>query len=234
VLQTGADGATDAREVEARSCDEVADALALIAALMIERTKREQASRPAPAPSAAPPPRRVVALESPPKPKRVELGLYTLATRPMASAPLAGAGVSLFVAGDLTWWLSVHYSRNDVLASPRAARFGFGELVLGAGPPALNLGSRAQLAVALAAEGAFLTAEGVDVDVKSSARRSYWAVGALGRVRLEVASQVCLFATVGGLVPLIERRFSTRVPYELVGQTSSVAPHAALGLALSL
>jgi len=233
-LRAGAEGTTDAREVEARTCNEVADALALIAALMIERTKREQAARPPLDAPAAPPPKPVVAPKRAPPRRQLELGLAAVATRPMASPPLAGLSVSLFVAGGLTWWLSAHYSRNDLLAAPRAARLGFGGLVLGAGPPALHLGTRVQLGAALAAEGAFLSAEGVEVDVKSSARRSYWAIGALGRARWQVVGHARIFAEFGGFVPLVQRRFSTREPYELVGQTASVAPHAALGFALSL
>lgn len=233
-LRAGAEGATDAREVEAASCGEVADALALIAALMIERTKREQASRPTPVAPSSPPPISVAAPKLPPSRRQLHIGLGAVATRPMASAPLTGVGISLFVAGSLTWWLSAQYSRNDALASPGRARFGFGGLVLGAGPPVLNLGSRLQLAAAVAVQGAFLAAEGVDVDVKSSARRSYWAAGALGRAQLKLANHAGVFAEVGGFVPMVERRFSTREPYVLVGQTASVAPHAALGLALSL
>jgi hypothetical protein len=234
-LRAGAEDATDAREVEARSCSEVADALALIAALMIERTKREQAAQappvapPAPAPSSPAPPTRAATPG-----RQLELGLAAIATRPMAATPLTGVGVSLFVAGSLTWWLSAQYSRNDVLVSPAAARFGFGGLVLGVGPPALQLGPRVQLAAALAAEGAFVTAEGVNVDVKSSARRSYWAAGALARMQWRVASHAGLFLELGGFVPVIERRFSTREPYELVGRTSGFAPQGALGFALSL
>jgi hypothetical protein len=233
-LSAGAESTTNAREVEARSCDEVADALALIAALVIERTKREQASAPKMLPPRALVHPRAVAPARTPSRRQLALGLEAIATRPMASAPLTGAGVSLFVAGDITWWLSVHYSRNDLLASARAARLGFGGLVLGAGPPALRLGSRLHLAAALAAEGAFLSAEGVDVDVKSSARRSYWAAGALGRAQYRVESHAFLFAEVASFVPLVERRFSTREPYELVSQTSRVALHAALGFAVGL
>ena len=232
-LRAGAENSSDAREVEAGSCNEVADALALIAALMIERTKREQASRP---PAAPPAPKPFVKPTATPAPtrRRIELGLSALATRPMTSPPLLGAGVSLYVASSLTWWLSAHYSRNDSLAAPSAARFGFGGLVLGVGPPALNLGSRLQLACALAVEGAFLSAEAVNVDVASSARRSYWAAGLLGRARWEATNRVVFFLEVGGFVPWVERRFSTREPYVVVGQTSSIAPRAALGLAMRL
>jgi hypothetical protein len=232
-LQAGTEGQTNAREVEARSCAEVADALALIAALVIERTKREQAARPPPRPTASRP-QRVVSAKPTPRARSLDLGLAAVATRPMASTPLTGAGVSLLVAGSLTWWLSATYSRNDLVVSARSARFGFGGLMLGIGPPTLQLGSRLRLAAALAAEGAFLTAEGVDVDVKSSARRSYWAGGALGRAHLKLASHLGMFVDLGGFIPLVERRFSTREPYELVGRTSSVALHAALGFAVRL
>lgn len=236
-LRAGTDTDANAREVEARSCEEVADALALIAALMIERTQRAQAARPRAtplAPNPGPPPQRVDSVQQAQTPRKLELALQVVATRPMTSTFLTGAGVSLLVSRSLTWWLSAHYSRNDVVGSAHRARFGFGGLLLGVGPPALQLGSRVRLAAALAAEGAFLTAEGVDVDVKSSARRSYWAGGALARVHLNLKAHVGMFVDLGGFVPLVERRFSTREPYELVGQTSSVAAHAALGFAVSL
>jgi len=220
--------------VDARSCNEVADALALIAALVIERTQRAHAAHPPPIPAPAPPPKPPAPPRRSPTRRNPELGLAGFATRPMAAPPLTGAAVSLLVAGGLTWWLSAHYSRNDVLASPDAARLGFGGLVLGVGPPVLRLGSRVQLAMALAAEGGFLTAEGVNVDVTSSARRSYWAGGLLGRVQSRVASHVYSFLELGVFAPVVERRFSTREPYDLVSRTARVAPHAALGFALSL
>lgn len=236
-LRAGTDSDDNAREVEARTCEEVADALALIAALMLERTQRTQAARPRTKPTTATPPPQpthVVPAPRAPTPRALELGLQAVATRPMTSPLLTGAGVSLLVSRSLTWWLSAHYSRNDVVASAHQARFGFGGLLLGIGPPALQLGSGVRLAAALAAEGAFLTAEGVNVDVKSSARRSYWAGGALVRVHLNLTTHLGMFVDLGGFVPLVERRFSTREPYELVGQTSSVAAHAALGFAVSL
>jgi hypothetical protein len=233
-LRAGAEDATDAREVDARSCDEVADALALIATLVVERTKREQATQPTSIAPVTPSPRRVTSAKPGRAPRRLELGLMAIATRPMASTPLTGAGVSLFVPGGVTWWLSAHYSRNDVLAAPHGARLGFGGLVVGAGPPGLRLGSHVQVAAALAVEGAFLTAEGVDVDVTSSAKRSYWAAGALGRIQWEVAHHAWVFTELGGFGPLVERRFSTGEPYELASHTASVALHAALGFALSL
>ncbi len=232
-LRTGAAGEIDAREVEARSCEEVADALALIAALLVERTKRQQATRPIPLPQVQAPPRPEP--RPPARPRtRLELGLQAVTTRPIAALPLAGAGVSLFVNGGMTWWLSAHYSRNDALASPTRARFGFGALSFGGGPPALKLGARLQVAALAVGEGGFLSAEGIDVDVRSSARRSYWAAGAMGRAQWQVSDHVGLFMELGGLVPVIERRFSTREPYVLVGRTASVAVHAALGLALGL
>lgn len=235
-LRAGDEGATDAREVEARSCSEVADALALIAVLMIERTKREQAERPpSVAPSKPAPPAPLP--RQPPNPARrrqLELGLEAVASRPMAAAPLTGGGVSLFVAGSMTWWLSAHYSRNDVLRRPHDARFGFGAVTVGVGPAGLQLGPRLLLAAAVAMQGAFLSAEGVDVDVASSARRSYWGAGLEGRAQLEVVRHLGVFAEVGAFLPLVERRFSTLQPYELVGQTSRVAPHAALGFTVSL
>lgn len=235
-LRTGAEGATDARQVEARSCAQVADALALIAALVIERTQREQArtSRPPPQRVEARPPQLRAKPREARRARRLALGVEAVATRPMASASLVGAGVSVFVSSGLTWWLSAHYSRNDTLGAPSDARFGFGDLVLGLGPPALQLTPQLQLAAALAGAGGFLTAEGVGVDVKSSARRSYWAGGALGRAQLQLEKHTSFFLEVGGFVAAVERRFSTREPYRLVGETSRVATHAALGLALSL
>jgi hypothetical protein len=90
------------------------------------------------------------------------------------------------------------------------------------------------LAAAVAAQGGFLTAEGVDVDVTSTARRSYWGAGTVGRAHFKLVEHVGVFAEVGAFVPLVERRFSTREPYRLVSQTAHVAPQAALGFTLSL
>lgn len=225
---------TDAREVRARTCDEVADALALIATLIIERTRQEvpappEEPTPLPAPASPTPPRGPTARGT-----LVVLGAQAVAARPMTLVPLTGGGISLFVDRRLSWWLSASYSRNDWLFEARRARLGFGVVTLGVGPPSLPLGPQVRLAVAFAAEAAFLAAQGVEVDIPSSVRRSYWAVGALGRLQWQAVDRGFLFLELGGFVPLVQRRFSTRDPVELAATTTVLAPQAALGVALGL
>lgn len=232
-LRTGSDDSGELREVTAATCDEVADALALIGALIVERTKREhlEQSEPLAPPAPSAPPAEALRVTSRKRPA-VMLGVELLTTRPMASAPLTGGAVSLLVDGGLTWLLSAGYARDDVLTSPSRARTGYGVVTAGIGPPALRLAARVQLAGALSVEGGFVSAEGVNVDVPVSVRRSYWAIGALARLQWQIIDHGYLFVQGAGAAPLVERRFSTREPYERVATTAKVAPKLGVGVAL--
>jgi hypothetical protein len=169
-----------------------------------------------------------------PERRTVALGLAGVASRPLEGTSLTGGSLSLLVHAGPSWWLSAGYGRNDVLASPAAARLGFGAVTLAIGLPPLRLGSRVQLAVGLAAQGGFLSAEGVGVDVPLSVRRSYWGAGVVARLQWEAADRVFLFVQPSAIAPLVERRFSVREPYALVTKTAVVAPEVAAGLALGL
>lgn len=232
-LRAGEGDGSETREVDATTCEEVADALALIGALIVERSKREHAEHPPPPvrpPASNPPSARASA--PPPRRRATTLGAEALMLRPMTSAPLAGAAVSLFVEGYLSWWLSAGYARNDIVGTPRSIRLGYGAVGLGIGPPSLRLASRVRLAGALAAEGGFVAAEGVDVDVPASVRRSYWALGLLARLQWQMVDHGYLFMQGAGLIPLVERGFSTREPYERVATTAIVAPKLGVGIGL--
>lgn len=232
-LRAGAAEGSEPREVNAATCEEVADALALIGALIVERSKREQAERPLAPPARAEPVRPIAVAPPPtPTPTAIALGAEALMVRPMSTAPLAGAAISLFVDGRLTWWLSAGYARNDALGAPRLVRLGYGGIGVGIGPPSLRLAPRLRLAAALGAEGAFVAAEGVDVDVAASIRRSYWAIGGLARLQWQIVDHGYLFVHGAGLVPLVERAFSTREPYERVGTTAVVALKVGVGIGL--
>lgn len=232
-LRSGS-GDSDARELEARTCDEVADALALITALVIERTQREQAAKPdqriavmRPIASPALVPKRAARTH-------IALGAQAQATRVLDMAPLLGAGLGLWVDAGLSWGLSAQYARNDLLGEPSRARVAFGSVTFAVGPRSLELAPRLRLAGTVATQGGFVAADGVSVDVSTSARRSYWAFGLLARLQLQATSRGFAYLALAGFVPLIERRFRTLEPERQVASTVKVAPEVALGFALTL
>lgn len=231
-LRAGSLTGSEAREVSGATCAEVADALALIASLMIERTQRERQAQAEKFPSPVPPP-PTAATAPKPKPALVRLGLQAVVTRATTDSPLAGVGVSLWLQKVLTWSLDANYESNGLLSEPKRVRLGLGALTLAVGPPSLQLG-RLQLSAGLAGRAGFLTAEGVQVDVPYSVRRSYVASGLTGRAELKLAPQLFVFVHLGGLVPLTTRRFSIREPEQVVAETTTVALEAAFGLALGL
>lgn len=238
VLGTGSAGSGDFREVSAPSCEQVADALALIAALLVERTKRERAAAPPP-----PPPPSAVVRAAPtlptaaprprPRARRVMLGAKAALSRPITRETLTGAGLSLLVDTSLSWWLSIAYLRNDALSAPRNARLAVGAATVGIGPPALRFGPF-DFAAAFAGQGAFITASGVGVDVSTSARRSEWSLGALSRLNVEAMPGGLVFLELGAFAPLFERRFSTLSPDKVVAETAPISPEFGLGFSLSL
>jgi hypothetical protein len=112
--------------------------------------------------------------------------------------------------------------------------FGFGVVMLGVGPRRLQLARRLHVSAGLAGQGAFITAEGVGVDVALAVRRSYWSVGLQSRLALDLAPEASGFIDAGCFVPLVERRFRTLMPERNVGNTALLAPQIGLGLALRL
>lgn len=234
-LRAASFAAAEAREVAGTTCAEVADALALIASLIIERTQRERQalaeSRPAPAPrSPAAAPARQVAE---PKPALVRLGVEGLVSSATTDSRLAGVGVSVWLQKFLTWSLHASYESNSLLSEPKHVQVGLGALTFGVGPPAWQLGP-VQLSAILAGRAGFLTAEGRNVDVPYSVRRSYVAGGLIGRAELELRPRLFAFVHLGGLVPFTTRRFSIREPERVVAQTTRIALDAAFGVALGL
>jgi hypothetical protein len=236
-LRTGVAEVGETREVSAATCEEVADALALIGALIVERSRREQAEQ-RPAKRAPRAPARAPAVvddrASAPQHERpaILLGAEALIARPLTSDVLTGGSLSMFVDAGLSWWLSAGYARNDLVRSPARAELGYGAINFGLGPPSLKLTQRARLALAVCGEGGFVTADGLGVDVPMSARRSYWALGVLARLQWAVFEQGFFSLQGAGLVPLVERGFSTREPYERVATTTIIAPKMSVGFGL--
>jgi hypothetical protein len=146
---------------------------------------------------------------------------------------LAGAGLSLWLEKLLTWSLTASYGANRFVGEPERVGFGLGSITLAVGAPALTFG-RLQLSGALAARAGFLAAEGVNVDVSYSVRRSYAAAGVAARGQLELVPRFFGFVELGALAPLTARRFSINEPERVAAETARIAPEIALGLALGL
>jgi hypothetical protein len=82
--------------------------------------------------------------------------------------------------------------------------------------------------------GAQLRATGRDLPEASTATRSWWAVGALGRVAFSPWSGFSLEVEGGALLPLVERRFVVEPSGRSLGTTPSIAPFVTAGLAHAL
>ncbi len=235
---TSADG-TDTRSVTASRCAEVADALALIASLAVERAQRAEVERAQrtqaqaqPRPAAAAPTEPRPHPDAPSRPIRVELGLGGAAAKPTTGSILFGSELSLRAERGLAYFLSASYVTNALFSSD--VDYGLGALTVASGPPSWPADSAIRASAALAIRGGFLTAKATETERPVLVRRSYWALGAWGRLSADITPRALLFLDGSVAASLYERRFHTREPDVLVGSTVPIAVGAAAGLALSL
>ncbi len=235
---SSADG-TDTRSVTASSCAEVVDALALIAALAVERVQRTHVERQQ-AQAQRPEPRRTAAARAEPrpppgprpKPTRVDLGLGGAAAKVTTGPIFLGSELSLSVTRGFVYFLSASYLTNALLAND--AEYGFGALTVAAAPPSWPRDSAIRASAGLAVRGGFLTAKALDTERSTFVRRSYWALGLWARLSFDITPGALLFLDGSLVAPLYERRFHTLEPDVLIGSTVPLAVGAAAGFALSL
>lgn len=214
------------RRIEAKSCDEVTDGLALIAALTIDPQAKldapveEPAAEPEPkepaqppAPARRPAPRRVPAEPEALTVPYARAGAGFLLVHGAAPVVLHGAEgfVEIGRAGARTWFspairLNGRTARHDAVAYPEGtAHFRLSTLALDLCPlraavpmPSLRLCATGELG--------WLEAEGTDVPEARQSRRGWAAVGGVLRAAASV-SRIGLELSLGAEAPLRRDRF---------------------------
>ncbi len=215
-------GSSLARELSGASCDEVASALALIAALAFD-PQAKTAPLPAPPPAAPPlgaprrpaperPPPRAPARPAAPAPWHVALG----AQARLASGPLPGfwpqAGLFVELASGRRGWLSpslraigVTTWRQSYEGGGGNASFSFAGGRLEGCPARWQLAARLDASPCLGLEAAWLRAQG---GFEAGPQDRLWlALEASGRLRWAPAGPFFLEAQAGFGVPLTPYRF---------------------------
>lgn len=239
-LVTEADGARGERSLEAATCASLADATAVIVAMMLDPASAPvgPASAPVATVAASPPPAEsgeVPPVPEAPPPERRVAGVL-LAGGALDSGLGPGTKVGLMVGGGLT----IDRLRLDVLGSSFASRAGRVEAAPDAGgdvtvrsllargcvTPSPAIVASYACAVAGAAQ---VSAAGFGVEAPSSGSASFAVVGASGFTALRLTASVSLELGAEALVPLARPRFVL----ERVGDAHRVAP-VALGLRAAL
>jgi hypothetical protein len=245
---------TDSRSFEGADCAEVVDALALTTALSVDPEARllaepteADAEKPPPAPPkppepAAPPPEPP--RPTPPAPTPVHgpwrIGTQLEAVGVVKAYILPGAGVWVALHSNSPgWWspaarLTLHHARNDLAEDPPEALVVWTAASAEACPAWLGRPGTAELRACAVAQGGALHLRGVAVQHERSATRSWWSVGALIRTGLSVNRTIRVDMGLGATVALVERRFVTEGPRDVVARTNRVAPFGTLGVSLQL
>lgn len=242
------------RQVEGASCEELADALALIVALAIDP---QALSAPPPTPPPAEPPptpaasSAVVAPAPPPPPAPRPRDPVVPARPPPASTPWhAGLGVQ----GAATWGpsaaalltlpLFIDVRRGDAgilrpevrLSASRggdsltsSARFTWTVARLEACTAIWEHAARVRLVPCALIEGGTLRGEGSDVAQPTSATRAWIAAGATARVQTRVFGPVFVEAQGSLALPVVRDRFFLK-PDTTLHRVPEVVPSMAFGL----
>jgi hypothetical protein len=218
---TGAKPSKLERNVTASSCEQVVDALALVAALSVDPdaslTPREKpkpaATPPAPAATPAAPPapaeRRTPEGASAPK---LSVGLTLTGRSGIASnlawAPRPFVGINFRSRGGYTWGLALSATqvRGSATVDVGRADFTWSLGRLEAFPVRASFGNW-RFEPALFFEAGQLRARGVAVAPVAEVRRPAFAAGALGRLSFLAFELLALEVEGGPLVPLVRDRF---------------------------
>lgn len=239
-LVTEADGARGERSLEAATCASLADATAVIVAMMLDPASAAPGPASAPVASVAASPAPAESSEVPPvpeapPPERRVAGVL-MAGGALDSGLGPGAKVGLMLGGGVT----IDRLRLDVVGSSFAGRAGRVEAAPDAGgdvtvrsllargcvTPSRAIVASYACAVAGAAQ---VSASGFGVEAPSSGSASFAVVGASGFTALRLTASVSLELGAEALVPLARPRFVL----ERVGEAHRVAP-VALGLRAAL
>jgi hypothetical protein len=223
----GRQATTEARELAAATCAEVAEGLALTAALAI--SPDEVAVAPAQV-------AREQAVETP-APASWWVGAAAGAEAPIAAVTLASAGLSVerrvtrrfgVHAPDLA--LDVRHARNDVVGAPGDARFTLSSATLAACPVGGALGEGFAASACAALTGGVIEARGIAIAHPTDAAAPWVAIGATAR-----ASRALGQATALSLVGALERpmrpiRFHFDLPERPVAVSAAATWRAAIEL----
>lgn len=203
-LETESAGQVGQRSLEAGSCRELANATALIIALMID-PDAVAAHTPPPAPPSPPAPSPPAS--KPARPLDTQIGLIVTGTQGTLPSPDVGVGASVGLSGR-RWRLDLRASyglRRDQTATAPVPPGGHGQfsffsaLLTGC----WNLGGPG-LAWGPCAVGEFgvVSAKGVEVDRALPAHVPWWAVGAGGYAVIPLARRWAVPIHLDALLPL--------------------------------
>ena len=237
---------TTGRRVEAPTCDEVVQALALTVALSIDPMASIAPTRPPPAPPASssappppPPPKRSAPAAATPAPRSFgfELGVEAVIAHPLEPYLHAGgaivAGVDWPYAGVLTpsIQLGVGQLRNDLLSTPADAALALTTAAITLCPTRFVLSEKFDARLCARGEGGVLAGRGRDVLAPRTTTRSWWSAGISGQGRFALWSNLELALDAGIMVPLVHRQFVIEDPPRTAADTPWWSPFAALGVA---
>jgi hypothetical protein len=211
VLETESLGNVGQRSLETDSCRELANATALIIALMIDPEAVAAHSAPPP----PPPPRSPEPASQPTSRPEYTAGIIVAGNQGALPSPDVGLGGTLGVAGQ-GWRVDVRASyglRRDQKARAPLPAGGYGQFnftsALLAG--CLNLGSqRAAWGPCAVAEFGVVSAKGVGVNRSLPAQVPWWALGAGAYAAIQVTRRWAIPIHLDALLPLRRSEYAFR------------------------
>ena len=234
-------GTVAIRELDAESCDDVADGLALSLSLTFQ-PKEPSPEAPTSPSVVAPPPAAPHRDEAAPQPSRattreVAWALGAQGTASIGIAPGVMPGLAVFVERDAlgpgvvspSFRLSVAGSQSSSDTSRGELSVRLGTLRL-EGCPLLLGAATLSLRPCLGAGGGVVGAEGSGATGLSDAR-PWFDIAAHGRLRWMPVRRFSLEAQAGGTVPLVRYSIEFAQPHELIHRSAPVAFQAGLGAA---
>lgn len=216
------------RRVEGPTCDQVAEALSLTAAIALDRGAAPREA-PAPVPTPNPP--------TPSAPLAFELGAR--ASTSEVVSPLVSLGGEIFVRltrqsndpARPTLDLGLFHARNDLLAPASGMVTRLTTVALTLCPIGWGLGGVWKLQPCAVGLGGWLSATDPSLDHPASALRSWWSLGGRLRAAAALGAHYSLELEAGVNVPLVRRHFFATSPAQVVGETPVVSALGAVGIA---
>jgi hypothetical protein len=210
-----------------------------------EPTPADQAPKPPEAPRPPDVDKTPVIVKPPPPPEHVgtrfQIGLQAVAAdvNAITSSMNLGGGVAARLERHAdgrpraSVGLTFLYAPNDLLQEPEDISLHWTALAVTGCPP-FSLGRVLTLQACAQGIGGWLSATGRGISNPSSARRTWWSMGALLRAGAHLGGRFALELEAGATVPLVARRFYIGSPDTTVGKTPTIAPVIALGLSVAL